>query len=375
LNTVRQTAVLLGAALAGLADASPAFAQFGAGTAQAAEPAPLSAHPTASFLSLRQQNDLALGAGDNRFQYRLNVRPVIPLIRNTDGDRTCPTDASSSVRRFRAALASPTRTFPARAQDAAAQGGAGANEAAAPDEAQELGMQLANPVSSLISVPFQNNFQFGQGPKDGFRWQLNIQPVIPFSISRDWNLIDRTILPIVYQDNVFGPSGSQFGLSDTTESLFFSPKRPTKGGLIWGVGPAFLIPTGTDTLLTTGQWSIGPTFVALKQQGPLTMGFLTNQLWSVSGVGNHPYVNQWFFQPFFSHTNKKGMTLTLSSETTANWTNGQWTVPIYFQASQVMMIGKQPVSIQGGIGVFINPPDSAPDWNLRFTFTLLYPRK
>ena len=114
----------------------------------------------------------------------------------------------------------------------------------------ELAKQLANPVASLISVPFQSNFDFNIGPADdGFRYTLNVQPVVPISLNNDWNLISRTILPMIYQDDIFPGSGSQFGLGDTVQSLFFSPVRPTRGSWIWGAGPVVLLPTETDDLL------------------------------------------------------------------------------------------------------------------------------
>lgn len=139
--------------------------------------------------------------------------------------------------------------------------------AASPAFAQEadLAKQLSNPIASLISVPFQVNYDRGYGPDDGHRVTLNIQPVIPISLNEDWNLISRTILPVISQDDIAGPSGDQFGLGDTVQSFFFSPKEPTAGGIIWGAGPVFLIPTATDDLLGGEKWGIGPTVVALKQ--------------------------------------------------------------------------------------------------------------
>ena len=130
-------------------------------------------------------------------------------------------------------------------------------------DADALAKALSNPVAALISVPLQLNYDAGYA-LGGERFTLNIQPVIPISISEDWNMISRTILPLIAQSDVVN-NDSQSGLGDTVQSLFFSPKAPTTSGWIWGVGPAFMLPTATDDLLGTEKWSIGPTAVVLKQ--------------------------------------------------------------------------------------------------------------
>jgi hypothetical protein len=252
--------------------------------------------------------------------------------------------------------------------------------AAAPGAAraadEELAQQLANPVASLISVPFQFNYDDGIGPSgDGSRLLLNFQPVIPFSLGEDWNLISRTIVPIVDQSDIFPGAGSQTGLGDTVLSLFLSPKAPTAGGIIWGVGPVFLLPTATDDLLGTGKWGIGPTGVILRQQGPWTVGGLANHIWSVAGGKDRADINRTFLQPFASFTTPDAWTFTLQTETTYNWETEEWAVPVNVVASKVMTVGDQPVSFFGGLRYWAQSSDGGPEgWGLRFGATLLFPR-
>jgi hypothetical protein len=248
--------------------------------------------------------------------------------------------------------------------------------ALAEETEEALAMQLANPVAALISVPFQFNYNQNLGPRDdGEQWSLNIQPVIPFSLNEDWNLISRTILPIVYQDDLFPGSGSQFGLGDTLQSFFFSPARPTAGGWIWGAGPVLLLPTGSDDLLTADRWAAGPTAVALRQQGHWTVGALTNHLWSFAGDDDRSDINRTFLQPFVSYTTPTAWTYTLQSEMSYDWDDEQWTIPIRLSTSKVTRLGSQLVSIGGGVHYWVESSDSGPEgWGARLTITLLFPR-
>ena len=240
----------------------------------------------------------------------------------------------------------------------------------------ELAKQLANPIAALISVPFQLNYDSNIGPvEDGSRWQLNVQPVVPMSLNADWNVISRTILPVIEQKDIVPGAGSQFGLGDTVQSFFFSPKQPTSNGVIWGIGPVLLLPTGTDDLLSAEKWGLGPTGVALKQDGPWTYGVLFNHIWSVAGTGSRPDVSTTFLQPFLSYTTPDAWTFTLQTESTYDWEGEQWTVPLNALVSKVVKVGDQLVSFGAGVRYWADGPQSAPHgWGVRLVATLLFPR-
>ncbi len=169
----------------------------------------------------------------------------------------------------------------------------------------DLAKKLSNPVASLISLPIQVNYDENYGSADqGSVWKTNIQPVIPFTINENWNLISRTILSIVDQNDIPTAGMGESGIGDIVQSLFFSPKNPTDNGLIWGVGPVFLLPSASDEMLGGEKWGIGPTAVALKQVGPWTYGALGNHIESFSGEADRDDISATFFQPFISYITK-----------------------------------------------------------------------
>lgn len=241
---------------------------------------------------------------------------------------------------------------------------------------EELAKQLANPIASLICVPLQFNYDSDIGINDtGDRYQLNIQPVIPISLNDDWNIVSRTILPVVSQDDIVPGAGSQSGLGDVVQSVFFSPKQPTAGGWIWGAGPVLLLPTATDDLLGADKWGLGPTAVALKQNGTWTYGALANHIRSVAGDDDRQDISATFLQPFLAYTTKTALTLTLNTESTYDWKSEQWAVPINVIASKVTNLGNQLVSVGGGLRYWAESTDGGPEGlGVRLAITLLFPK-
>ncbi len=258
--------------------------------------------------------------------------------------------------------------------------------ASAEDDAAELAKQLSNPVASLISVPFQANWDFRMGPLDqGTQFKLNFQPVVPLSLNDRWNLIVRTIVPYISQEDVLtGPLPSfpgvpqdilarfpgdqrdaisdaaekafnkavrkrpvdrhQDGLGDIVQSFFLSPKEPV-GGTILGFGPVFLYPSATDDRLGTEKWAAGPTLVALRQQSGFTYGVLANHLWSFAGNEDRRSVNATFVQPFISYTTKTQTTIGINAASTYDRNKSQWVVPLNATVSQLVKVRKLPVNL------------------------------
>jgi len=239
----------------------------------------------------------------------------------------------------------------------------------------ELAKQAQNPIANLISLPFQNNTNFGIGPDDETQNILNIQPVWPFSLNDQWNLITRTILPVISQPDVLtGGEGRINGLGDTTFTAFFSPKD--SGKLIWGAGPVLLFPTATDDTLGSDKWGAGPSAVLLTMPGQWVIGSLFSNIWSFAGSGDQD-VNLFTWQYFVNYNLPRGWYLTSAPIITANWeanSDNRWTIPFGGGVGKIFKIGKQPMN--GQVSAYYNAekPDSGADWQLRVQLQFLFPK-
>jgi len=241
-------------------------------------------------------------------------------------------------------------------------------------DATDLAKKLANPLASMISVPFQYNADFNAGVSGhAHRSYMNMQPVIPLDLDKDWNLITRTIVPLIYQEEMAPGQSTNTGLGDVTASFFFSPKEPANGW-IWGVGPVAYLPTATDTALGTGQWGGGITGVALRQEHGWTYGVLANHIWSICDDADRPSINASFFQPFVAYTWPTATTVSLNAESTYDWNASQWTFPVNLMVSQIFKVGGMPLQFQIGGRYYAEGPSGAPEFGVRFGITFLLPK-
>ena len=250
------------------------------------------------------------------------------------------------------------------------------SSALAQDSDSDLAAKTQNPIADLISLPLQNNFNFGFGPDDDLQYTLNVQPVIPTKITERFNLINRVIAPVVYLPEVVPGTGSEFGLGDIVYQGFFAPSND-ESPVMWGVGPVLSFPSATEDVLGSEKWSAGPTAVLVAQPKPWVIGFTTYNIWSFEGDSDRDDVNFFLFQYFVNYNLPSGWYITSAPINTANWeadSSDRWTVPLGAGAGKVIRFGKLPVntSLQGYYNV--EHPEDAADWQLRFQVQFLFPK-
>lgn len=243
--------------------------------------------------------------------------------------------------------------------------------------ATDLAKLAQNPVGNLISIPFQNNTNLNYGPEQGTQNILNVQPVIPVSINQDWNIITRTIVPVVWQPSLGPDINRTSGIGDTVFTAFLSPANP--GKWIWGAGPVVQLPTNTSDELGNGNWGLGPSFVLLRIEhgNPWVYGALVNNVWSLTDDQHGGYYNNGLIQPFLNYNFKGGLYLTSAPIITANWTadsDNRWTLPVGGGVGKIFHLGKLPVNTQ--LSAYYNAvtPDEGADWQVRAQVQLMFPK-
>jgi hypothetical protein len=244
--------------------------------------------------------------------------------------------------------------------------------------AEELAKLAQNPVGNLISLPFQNNTNFNVGPRDGTQNILNVQPVYPIALNRDWNLITRTILPLIWQPGFAPGENTTFGLGDVQLSAFLSPSAPSPGGIIWGAGAIVQMPTDTNDL-GNRNWGLGPTAVVLRLQkgSPWVYGVLVNNLWSLTSDKRGGSYNNFLMQPFLNYNFPGGTYLTTAPIVTADWkadSDERWTVPVGGGIGHIFHVGRLPVNMQANAYYNVVHPDNGANWQLRLQVQLLFPK-
>jgi hypothetical protein len=253
---------------------------------------------------------------------------------------------------------------PACAQESSAQG------------TSETAKQAQNPIASVISVPFENDFNPNTGIDKKDSYVLEMKPVVPIKLSDDWNLITRTIIPVVQVPDLAPGLNGTGGLGDVQVSLFFSPAKA--GKVIWGAGPAISLPTATKDILGTKKVSIGPTAVVLSIKGHWLFGALVQNLFSVAGPHERSDVDQMLMQPFVNYNMRHGWYLTSSPVITSNWEakrSNRWTVPVGGGVGKIVHFEKLPVNVSTQFFRNVERPDGTTSWSARFQMQFLFPKK
>jgi hypothetical protein len=247
----------------------------------------------------------------------------------------------------------------------------------AADDTTEIAKKLQNPVGDLISVPFSNYTNFNVGPNKGTQDVLELEPVIPIHLNQNWNLITRTVLPLVWSPS-FQPAASvpPFGSAPTNFTAFLSPSNPVNGW-IWGAGPITQLPTISNKTLGSNVWGLGPSFVAVKLAGPIVAGVLVNNVFSLGGTTSRggTHYNTFLLEPFFNYNFSGGWFVGTVPILTANWDTGgeKWTLPVGVQAGRVIKLGgKLPLKLE--VGAYYNAlrPTGVGTWQLLTEAALVF---
>ncbi|MDK4700916.1 transporter [Rhizobium sp. CNPSo 4062] len=243
----------------------------------------------------------------------------------------------------------------------------------AEDDVDELARKVSNPASFMVSVPVHSDFDIGRwGDGKTYSATLDIEPVIPFALTDDWNMISHTDIPIAYSDPV-GSAGGRLGIGDISQNLSFTPAH--HGPLVWAFGPEFSLPTATNDRFGTGKLSIGPSGLLLLQTKSMSIGLSADHLWSVAGAGGRTRVNTTEIQPFLAWHIGQGRTISTNIDFSYDWVAHDYTLPISLSFSKIMKFGEQTVSVSFGAKYWLEGPKDGPQWGLKAGLVFLFPQK
>ena len=266
--------------------------------------------------------------------------------------------------------------LPATSRAKVADSYGGGTDEVSGNSLDDVAMKLVNPVSDLTDVSFRFDVDNGLGATDATRMTLFVEPVIPFEINDDWNLVTRTTLPIIQQEELFKGAGDNHGIGDLQQTFYFTPKTPNRN-LIWGAGPMLSWPTASDDALGTQKYEFGPAAVALQQRDRFTYGVQFNHLWSLPDLGDSDRrgVSQTYFAPFGAFTTDQQLTILVNTETIYDWQIDRWTVPVNVVVSQLLELKGHPVNLFAGVRTYLDSPQGGPNWGVRFGVTFVLPKK
>jgi len=241
---------------------------------------------------------------------------------------------------------------------------------------QEIAKKLANPLAAIVSIPIQVHYKPNMGLNDeGSEWLTNIQPIVPFTINDEWTLLTRTIIPIISQDTGIPSVGTVDGVGDILFTAWLAPQEKTESGWLWGMGGAFLLPSGSE--MSSEKWGAGPSAIALHQGKHINYGILANHVWSYAGsnrVTNDVSITH--LQPFASYVTDGAITFSCNTESNYDWKTKEWTVPVTVLVSKIVHIGKLPFSVGVGTTYWAEAPENGPEgWGAKFAVTFILPKK
>jgi hypothetical protein len=228
----------------------------------------------------------------------------------------------------------------------------------------------------MASIATTLDFDYHIGPgEDGHRTTVSFQPTVPLHLGEFWNVVSRSNIPVIYQEEIKPGAGSQYGFGDLTEALYLAKVQPGPRGWVWGAGPIIQIPIGTEDLLTNEKFSLGPSAAFVKQQDDFTYGLIASQLWSIGGSSQRPGVNVGLYSPFVTYRSENLWNLTLQVPVTYDFNGHQWTVPVLLEADKLVSFRQIPITISFGVRYWAEGPTSSPhDLSFRFGLTLAFPR-